>query len=191
MKVSINSFFYVLIFAINFSTLSAQIVLGNSLRIDTLTIQTRGDSSVTFCMFYEIDTTDGDFNFGGRIYPKVISQSICVSVEGIVIDAIHLDSIPIYKHAKLKERIERIPISDISIYKGNDNNYYFILYGAALCCGMECPEYFGVIKSNGDLIYEVIAAYNYQYDKYFKSLDDFCRCKGINRKKPLKMRSFY
>ncbi|MBO7346197.1 MAG: hypothetical protein J6U29_01390, partial [Bacteroidales bacterium] len=63
--------------------------------------------------------------------------------------------------------------------------------GSALCCGMECPEYFGIFESNGTLLYEVIAANNYQYDKHFKSFDDFCRCKGIDERFPLKKSSFY
>lgn len=191
MKISINIFPYVLIFAINISTLTAQIVGNNSLKVDTLTIHMRGDTSVTLAMLYYIDSMDEYFNWGGTIYPKVISQSICIVVDGIVVGGKHLDSLPIDKHAKIKEGIQRLPIIDISLYKGNDSNYYFILYGAALCCGMECPEYFGVFESNGTLLYEVIAANNYQYDKHFKSLDDFCRCKGIDERFPLKKRSFY
>lgn len=191
MKISINIFPYVLIFAINISTLTAQIVGNNSLKVDTLTIHMRSDTSVTLAMLYYIDSMDEYFNWGGTIYPKVISQSICIVVDGIVVGGKHLDSLPIDKHAKIKEGIQRLPIIDISLYKGNNSNYYFILYGAALCCGMECPEYFGVFESNGTLLYEVIAANNYQYDKHFKSLDDFCRCKGIDERFPLKKRSFY
>ena len=161
------------------------------LKMDTLTIHMRGDTSVTLAMLYYIDSTDEYFNWGGTIYPKVISQSICIVVDGIVVGGKHLDSLPIDKHAKIKEGIQRLPIIDISLYKGNDSNYYFILYGAALCCGMECPEYFGVFDSKGTLLYEVIAANNYQYDKHFKSFDDFCRCKGVDEKSPLKKRSFY
>ena len=71
------------------------------LKMDTLTIHMRGDTSVTLAMLYYIDSTDEYFNWGGTIYPKVISQSICIVVDGIVVGGKHLDSLPIDKHAKI------------------------------------------------------------------------------------------
>lgn len=48
------------------------------------------------------------------------------------------------------------------------------LEGACFCCGVMCPEYLGIYKMDGTLLYEVIAAMDYEYCNGYKSLHDFC-----------------
>ena len=190
MKNNVIKVLCVFILTTNLSMLKAQQDVIYIQNIDTLTISTESNSLLLLTLSYT-DSLDENFKIGEKIYPKIVHQAISFTVDNIVTNVLYLDSLPINKQTKMKIDIQTLPILDISAYKGNDGKYYYFLYGGSLCCGVRCPEYFGLLDSNGKLLYESIDAKNYQYNDNFKSFDDFFRIKDIDYNSPLTKRSIY
>ena len=183
----LNNFLCVFLLMVNIGTLKAQQDFGCDQKVDTLTIN-MSKNSIILLTYYYVDSLDENFKIGEIVYPKVTSQSIFFSIDDIVIKEILLNNLPINKHKKLIET-KTLPINEVKIFKGCDSNYYYLLYGAALCCGMKCPEYIGFFSMDGTLLYECITAYNYEFDKNFKSLEVFCHQKNIDINNPIIVKS--
>ena len=91
-----------------------------------------------------------------------------------------------YKNEEIT--IQTLPVFDIGVYEGADSCFYY-LEGACFCCGVMCPEYLGIYKMDGTLLYEVIAAMDYEYCNGYKSLHDFCVREGVDINNSVQQRS--
>lgn len=174
------------------TSLKAQHLLECFRMTDTLTISMNTNASMMLETFMYSDTLDARCDTFGFIYPIVLSQCVYFIIDDSIVAKRKLDFLPFHTHQfKFREiQIQTLPIFDIGIYKGSDGYYYF-LYGASFCNGMNCPEYLGIYNSQGKLLFECISSNNYQYSSKFRNLEDFCYQKGININDPFLTRSFY
>ena len=178
-----------LLFVAN-GTVNAQKEMGKSISVDTLSISLQDGSSLMLETFYYGDTLDEMCKTYGFVYPIIITQNVYFMVNDTVVKKRVLDCLPTHKHKYKNEEItiQTLPVFDIGVYEGADSCFYY-LEGACFCCGVMCPEYLGIYKMDGTLLYEVIAAMDYEYCNGYKSLHDFCVREGVDINNSVQQRS--
>lgn len=158
--------------------------------IDTLSIAARNNSSMILETKCFLDTLDEECETYCFRSPIVLFQRLSFTLNDSVITKRHLDILPYHSHKyKSKEiQVQTLPIVEIGVYEGKNGLFYY-LYGSSFCCGVKCPEYIGIYKQDGTLLYEEIAALDYKYVKYYGSLESFCNQEGVDINRPFLQRS--
>ena len=158
--------------------------------IDTLSIAARNNSSMILETKCFLDTLDEECETYCFRSPIVLFQRLSFTLNDSVITKRHLDILPYHSHKyKSKEiQVQTLPIVEIGVYEGHNELFYY-LYGSSFCCGVKCPEYIGIYKQDGTLLYEEIAALDYKYVKYYGSLESFCNQEGVDINRPFLQRS--
>ena len=158
--------------------------------IDTLSIAARNNSSMILETTCFLDTLDEECETYCFRSPLVLFQRLSFTLNDSVITKRQLDILPYHRHKyKSKEiQVQTLPIVEIGVYEGKNGLFYY-LYGSSFCCGVNCPEYIGIYKLDGTLLYEEIAALDYKYVKYYSCLEDFCNQERVDINRPTQQRS--